>query len=768
MWVKTKFTRGGICFFAIQFLIMLAVLLNWGIHRKNLFLRDIALDEYIVSENTVVVNEVTTDALMSDEGGVFMRTPELSLKKGTYNICMNYNADRAENMVYVESSQLDFREMHYLQTELNPAYHSTTMRLDLSRDVTDLVISASFSGKGYLTIINTSIMETTDQYQRNIVNAFAFCLLLNLGWWFKKSSQSSRKVMVALTIIFLAACYPLYTDYLIVGDDIPFHLLRIEGIAKGLANRVFPVKIHPVWAKDYGYAAGVMYGDAFLYFPALLRRFGYSVQDAYKLYCAAINLGTVVISYFAFKAMFRSKKAGLLGCLIYSLSIYRLIDVYTRGALGECTAMMFFPLVLCGFYLIFTEASKENWFKYAILTAVGLTGLIQSHTLSCEMAAFIILPICFVLIKLIFRRYTFASLASAAILTMLLCLGFLVPFVDYLDKGLIVSSDEWMANSAELIRTTGLFPNQVFMLFGHAKGAAMRTSLGVASGFTVSVGIFCLCGLLLFLYLLLCHYKECRTYNTFIPACICTAAGCLLLYMSTCYFPWKAITLKESAIKTLCALLQFPWRMMAPATVLLTFTCCFSVKVFYDLYAKYIVWPVVLAALTLLAVNSGWYFYNFVFAGEPYRVYDTKDLNSMCLYSCEYLPEGTSLDNFEDNLVAASEGITVTEYQKNGTTIHCRINTGDTDGFIDFPLTCYKYYVCRDNVAGNLLDVSYGYNNRLRVAIPEGFDSNVTIYFKEPVHWRLAEAVSLLTLLGICSFVFYNKYCSKCKVKQAV
>ncbi|MCM1184944.1 MAG: hypothetical protein NC251_00800 [Lachnoclostridium sp.] len=765
MGFKTKFTRGEYVFLAVQLLIILAAFLNWGIHRRNLFSRDISLDEYIVAENTVVVNEVTTDALMNEAGGVFVQTPALSLKKGTYNICMNYNADRPESMVYVESSQLDFREMHYVEAELNPAYHSTVMRLDLSRDVTDLVISLSFSGKGYLTLINTSIVETTDQYQRNIVNAFALCILLNLCWLFKKSAQSSRKVMVALAAIFLATCYPLYTDYIISGFDTPFHLLRIEGIAKGLASHTFPVKIHPVWAKDYGYAAGVMYGDAFLYFPALLRCFGYSVQAAYKLYCAAINLGTVVISYFAFKAMFRSKKIGLLGCLIYSLSIYRLIDAYTRGALGECTAMMFFPLVLCGFYLIFTEASKENWYKYALLTAAGLTGLIQSHALSCEMTAFVIIPICIILIKRVFRRYTFTALASAAVLTLLLSVGFLVPFLDYLNRDLIISSDSWMETSVELIRTTGMFPSQLFMLFGHATGATIQASAGVAYEFTVSTGIFTLFGLLLFLYLLLCHYKECRTYGAFIPACICTAAGCLLLYMSTCYFPWNAIVSKESIIKTLSTLLEFPWRLLAPATVLLTFTGCFSVKVFYDLYAKSIVWSVVLAAMTLLAVNCGWYFYDFVFSGVPYRVYDTKDLNSMCLYSCDFLPEGTSLDDFEDNKVSAAEGTIVSEYQKNGTTIRCKVNAGDADGFIDFPLTCYKYYVCRDNATGEPLDISYGYNNRMRVAIPAGFNSDITICFKEPVHWRLAESVSLLTLLGICGFACYKIYRNKYKVK---
>lgn len=762
MRVKTKFTRWSYIFLALQLLIMIVAFSNWFIHRRTLFSTTISLDEYIVSENTVVINDVTTDALMS-EGGVFVSTPELSLKKGTYTIYINYNADRDGSTVHARSSQLDTLEMHCLDAELNPAYHSAALKLDVSRDVTDLVVSASFSGKGYLSITGTNIVETTDRYKRNVVNAFALCLLLNLCWLFKKSDQSSRKVMVALAVIFGATCYPLYVDYIAAGDDTPFHLLRIEGIAQGLANHIFPVKIHPVWTKDYGYAVGVMYGNAFLYLPALLRCFGYSVQSAYKLYFAAVNLGTVVISYFTFKKMFRSKKIGLLGCLIYSLSIYRLIDMYSRAAVGEFTAMMFFPLVLCGFYLIFTEASKENWHKYAILTAFGLTGLVQSHTLSCEMAAFVILLVCLILIKRVCQRYTFISLAFAAVLSVLLCVGFLVPFLDYSNANLKFSSDAWLQRNVAMIRITGLFPTQVFTLFGHATGPIVAASSGVACECTVSMGIFFLFGLLLFLYLLLCHYKECRTYKNFIPACVCTAIGCLLLFMSTCYFPWKAITLKDGLAKTLSAFLQFPWRMLAPATILLTFTCCFSVKVFYDLYSKALVWSALLAALTLLAVNCGWYFYDFVFSREPYRVYDTKDLDSMCTYSGEYLPIGAESEYVKNNLVYdASEGIVITDYQKNGTTINCSVTAGDIEGYIDFPLFCYKYYICRDNSTGELLDFSYGYNNMIRVAVPAGFDSNITICFKEPLHWRLAELVSLLVFLGLCcSPLLYRKHGTK-------
>lgn len=754
---KRRFATHTYILMVLQLLIMFTALLGWLLHRGNLYQKTFTLDEYIVSENTVVIQDVTTDETMS-EGGDFMHTPEIALDKGTYLIYVNYNANADDSAIYAGSPQLSSLEMQCPGRTLNPAYHTAVLTLDLSRDVTGFTVSASFSGKGYLSITGVSIIETSDRYKKNLVRAFALCLLLDLIWLFRKSDTPSRRVILALAAIFGATCYPLCLDYLPAGHDIPFHLLRIEGIAEGLSDHVFPVKIHPLWAKDYGYAVGVMYGNAFLYFPALLRRFGYSVQSAYKLYAAAVSLGTVVISYFAFKRMFRSRKTGLLGCLIYSLSVYRLIDTYTRAAVGEYTAMMFFPVILCGFYLIFTEAAKDNWLRYAVLTALGITGLIQSHVLSCEMAALLILPVCLLLIRRICHRYTFAALASAAVLSVLMNLGFLVPFLDYYRTGLYITSGQWAGSTIGFFQENGLFPVQLFALFGHASGSAWQVQAGVSREVTVSAGIFFLLGLALFLYMLLCHYKECRALRNFVPACICAALGCLLLYMSTCYFPWERIAALGDSVKELIYSLEFPWRLLAPATALLSFSCCFSVSALYHVYRKETARPVLLAMLALLAVNCGWFMYDFTFSAEPYRVYSAYELDSMCMYSYDYLPEDTDPENIEDNLIV-KEGITAFDaYEKQGTKILCSVAAENSGGYIDFPLNYYKYYICTDTSTGEYLDVSPSYNSMVRVAFPAGYSGNISLRFQEPLHWRLSELLSLLTLLVPGCFPLYRRY----------
>ncbi|MCM1412575.1 MAG: LapA family protein [Lachnospiraceae bacterium] len=763
---KLKLTKRTCLFAAIQLLILSAALLGWRIHRKNLFVQNFSIDEYIVSENAVRTENVLTDETING-GGEFIRTPGISLKRGTYTIYVNYNTNAEDSAAYARSSQLGVMEMHCPDTDLNPACRTAELSLDLSRGVTDLTVGVSFSGRGTLVISDIYIIENTDYYKRNIIRAFALCLLLNFLCLFKKSGTSSRKVIFALAVIFAATCYPLFLESLPVGHDIPFHLLRIEGIAKGLQNHVFPVKIQPFWAKDYGYAVGVMYGNAFLYFPAILRRFGYSVQAAYKLYAAAVNLGTVIISYFTFKRIFRSKRIGLLGCLIYSLSIYRLIDVYTRASVGEYTAMMFFPMVLCGFYLIFTEASRENLFKPSVLTALGLTGLIQSHVLSCEMAALVILLVCLILVKRVFRRHVFAALASAAGLTLLLNLGFLVPFLDYYGSNLNITSEQWTGSTIGFFQNNGLIPVQLFTLFGYATGGSWQVQAGVYNEVTITMGISFLLGILLFLYMLLCHFKECRALRTFVPACVCTLLGCLLLYMSTCYFPWDAIASVGDAAKDLIYKLEFPWRLLAPATALLTCTCCFSVSALCDICKDKTAHAVTLALLALLLVNSGWYLYDFTFTGEPYHAYAPYELNSMQMYSYDFLPEGTNPEEIRDNLILTEAVADMSFYEKQGTKILCSVATENLEGYIDFPLNYYKYYVCTDTATGEHLNVSPGYNNMVRVTLPANYSGSISVRFQEPFHWRLSEILSLLTFLGLGCFWLYRRYRPARQPKEA-
>lgn len=739
----------------LQILILLAAACNWLLHRGGSYSKNYTVDEYLLSENATADDiAVSIDDTTGGEE-IFLSTPPLSLKKGIYQIPVDYAADYPGSFVSVTSS-LGSLEMKCPDLELDPLYRTKTMVLDISRSVDDAVIRVSFSGEGYVHINNIGIHETSFLYKKNLFYALLLCLFLNIGCLFLRSDTRIRKIMLALSGIFAVSCYPLYADFLTIGHDLPFHLLRIEAISQGLSQGTFPVKLHPLWANGYGYAVGVFYGDAFLYFPAFLRLLGFSIQDSYKFFVVFINLGTILLSYYSFRKMFSDEKTALLGCLAYTLAPYRLMDMYTRAAVGEYCAMMVFPLILCGFYLAFQDSGKENWWKHAILISLGLTGTIQSHVLSTLTACFIILLTCLILIKRVFRKYVFRSLVSAAILTVLLNLNFIIPFLDFYSEDILIKSPEWTGIPQGSFQAAGIFPIQLFALFQRSSGGSWAASAGISDEVSYGIGILMTIGLFLFIYLLSVHNSDCKKDHNYVPAILCALLGCLTLFMSTCYFPWDALMSKSSGIRKIIQTLQFPWRMLMPATALLVFVLCFSFfiakKVLADRYSY-----LVTGSLLLLLLSCGWYFYDFSFSGAPYRIYNTSQLYTMQIYFGEYLPTGTDTNALKPNLVY-TEGIAPLEFfQQLGTTIYCNVEAQSEGAYIDLPLLYYKYYRCTDMNTSQVLPVSTGTNNMVRVQLPNGYSGTILVRFVEPWFWRLSEVISVLTLIGLLVSLFWMK-----------
>ena len=76
-------------------------------------------------------------------------------------------------------------------------------------------------------------------------------------------------------------------------------------------------------------------------------------------------------------------------------------------------------------------------------------------------------------------------------------------------------------------------------------------------------------------------------------------------------------------------------------------------------------------------------------------------------------------------------------------------------GTIDFPLNYYRDYVCTDLTTGENLPTEAGYNNMVRITVPDNFEGHLYIRFQEPIVWRIAEAISLLSCLTIAVAALY-------------
>lgn len=745
----------------IQICILLLAAGNFVLCKSNLYSTTIYPNELNCDEAVVHGDKINANVTNAVAGTV-ASTDSLDLSRGSYIVYVNYGTDTAGNTIQAYSPNIP---AHNFLSGANAMYAvnrtaELTMRVNSPGEV---IILVDYCGQGNLEISEISIHETTAMAKQDFLHAIALCLVITLGYYICTIDLSKRKTALALGGIVLLSSYPLLLDYMVVGHDLPYHLLRIDGIKLGLENGVFPVKIHPMLAADYGYAAGVFYGDALLYFPAVLRMLGMPVQNAYQVFVFAVNIATTLIAYYCFKNLFQSNKFGLIGTMLYTLSLYRLLNLYTRAAVGEYCAMIFLPLIFLGLYQIFTQKDARPCWKLAIMPALGLTGIIHTHILSCEMVAIFILLTCIVLIKKTMQPQVLLSLLLTVAFTLLINAGFIVPFVDYyFTEEFIINSSEWGGTSVQNI---GLYFAQIFSIFQEGTGGTWSTAAGIQNEFNPGLGVTLSLGFFVCIYYILTTTKEERKHLEFKLILFSFIGSALAIYMSSYLFPWDAIANSCSLGTALVSSLQFPWRFLSIGTVFLTICFCLILKHLSDRKGKTRNLPFMPLAIILLCISTligtGWYYHSYLSDGAPYRVYDTYELPSTQLYSCEYFPAGTELGNVIYGRYAASEGIILTGINKTGNSVVIGVGNYGLDGYVEVPLLNYKGYSATIMESGSKLLITNGFNNCIHVDIPAGFEGTLDISFHEPIYWRVAEIISAITIIGLIAIPFINAIRSK-------
>ena len=82
--------------------------------------------------------------------------------------------------------------------------------------------------------------------------------------------------------------------------------------------------------------------------------------------------------------------------------------------------------------------------------------------------------------------------------------------------------------------------------------------------------------------------------------------------------------------------------------------------------------------------------------------------------------------------------------------------TANEETALELPVFSFKGYQATDE-SGNSYPVSDGENGVISIRLPAGFNGTLRLRFEEPWYWRLAEGVSLLTLLGTAAFCLIRR-----------
>lgn len=662
--------------------------------------------------------------------GIVANTPEYVLNRGSYTAQIVYQAEEKDSVLelWEQGSKLAAWPLDPLRTNL-------TADFTLSGDAKQLRLQVNYSGGGTLTIKSLSLSPRrvfyTDTYF--FMALFLLCSLLLWRWVIQGRAHLTKEQLTDCCVILgvaLLATTPMMQTYLYNGDDLCYHLARLEGLKDGILDGQIPVNILPDGMRGNGYLNS-MYPYLFLYIGAFLRICRVSLALSYKVLIFLANFGSAVCAYVAVRSMCRSRRSVILAVVLYTLMPYRFTNIFSRGDLGEILALTFWPLVIAGLYHVIL-GEKKKWYYLVI----GVSGILQSHILSAAFAAAFCLTTALVYCVRIVRERRYIEIGKAAGMFLLFNMWYLVPFVYYYFAGNL-STDvlrwsgyfEQSINPSNFTQSLSLYNKQYF-------------SLGLALLGCVGIGVIrIVCerdgektdedGYLLYLFLF----------------------GILFAYMSTGYFPNRRL-LDNTLFENIATMIQFPWRFLGPACA------CFLFVGAVGLARSQILRPyrnsifALLVGLNLLIIIS-------VPADNNHMPYDNAEAVASkghesklgtsvgLFYPHEWRLEGAVDESLTTSVITSDmNAIAVRQYQKKGTKAAVAYTATREDGYIELPIQNYKGYRASDE-NGNRLEIGQGDGARMRFAV-QGDGAEHTIYVRYapgPV-FGAATLVSALTWMG--------------------
>jgi hypothetical protein len=576
-----------------------------------------------------------------------------------------------------------------------------------------------------------------------------------------EDKMKNIKYAVCYLVIIVMASIPLFNNYLIRGHDIYFHLMRIEGLAQGLGAGEFPVRIQPVWYDGYGYAVSVFYSDLFLYPAALLRLLGISLQDAYKVYVVLCNIATALISGYSFGKIFRKREIGVFGSCLYTLAPYRLVNLYTRGALGEYTGMIFWPLLIYSCVLLLNEGrNKVQLQKGAVFMGISMAGMLQSHMLTAEIACMVLLLLVIVHCRRTFHKEVMLAGCGAVAAALGLSAWFLIPFLDYMLFGRFNINS--IRNNDIMIQRQGAFLSQVFAIFDNAVGQSLDAGAGTAGDFTQGVGLSLMLSVIILMLLCIRGYlkqEERRNRQITITA---AGLGALMVVMSTLYFPWDRLCRISRIFRYIIVKIQFPWRFTGVAVGLLVVVWCAVLNYTereYDRRKKVIT---ICLAVGILLLSVGHFVIDLNQRAERIQVRSVKEMDTFVASGEEYLPVDTVLDKLKTQELYKDDSVEISDVVYRGTSITMHVkNTSAQQAGLELPRLYYAGYQAlevTDEGQHFPIEVTDGTNHVIKLMIPKQTEGNITLSFREPWYWRLAEIITLLSagIVILCTYRVEN------------
>ena len=661
--------------------------------------------------------------------GAVASTPCYVMNKGSYSVSMNYSADQADSVLelWEQGDKIAAWPLKSWEEDL-------TADFTLSKDAKGLQFRINYSGDGSLTIKKLTFTPHTLFYTDTYFIIAVFLLLNLLGWLYCRSGSEwlTQERLIDISVILgaaLLATTPMMQTYLYNGDDLCYHLARLEGLKDGILDGQIPVNILPDGLQNNGYM-NAMYPYLFLYIGAFLRICRVSLGFSYKTLIFLANLGSAVCAYTAVKSMVKSRRSVLLAVVLYTLMPYRFTNIFSRGDLGETLALIFWPLVIAGLYHVIMGDQKK-WYYLVI----GFTGILQSHILSVVfVVAFCVLTVLFYCVRIV-QEKRYAGLFKAAGLSVLLNIWYVVPFLYYyfnedLNKDVLRWSGyfEQSINLSNMTQSISLYNKQYFSL-----GFALLGCLGIG------------------VIYLLCERRDKMTKEDGYMLYL-LVLGASLVFMTTGYFPSRAL-MENGFFENIGTMLQFPWRFLGPASACILFVGAMGLdrseilRPCRNAIFALLVGLNLLIVLTVPTDNNHMPYKNANSVAS--KGHETKLGTSVGLfYPHEWRLRDADDSKLTTSVVISDIGsVSIHDYQKKGTKAAVSYTSGSDTAYLELPMQSYLGYRAKDE-NGDSVEIERGEGGRMRFFLNgDGAEHRIYVRYGPVAGFVAANVVSALTIL---------------------
>lgn len=566
----------------------------------------------------------------------------------------------------------------------------------------------------------------------------------------KNKRQLIIDLVICLSFLILSLFYVflfLKKGLLMVGSDRMFHLERMEETYENLRHGHFISYISTFSFGRVGQAIGIFYPSFNLTIYAIVRFIIKNQIHAIYGFILIEQFIGLMVAYFSGKVVLKNTRAAYLFAIILRFSNYVLYNDFARFDVGESWSLVFLPMILAGLYIIL---NNDQW-KGSILLSLGLILEFSCHILT-TIITIIFIVVCYIFYFFIVskRWQSLYKLICSAIIFVLGSLFVSVPIISTLLTTPINKPDQNPLSEYDLT-------------LGKLLSNSLNNSLQMTS--TVNIGLI----LVITLTLGFTFIKyESKLMNDLYLAAVA------IVILSTSLFPWKMFS------KTFLATLQYPWRLLLIAIILLSL---YLADILVKSSNSWLIIALVLALIMTLTVGAEQSFitnesndfallqnnnqkknaWGFILDKTAVEQVKSKNMSdSLSARSLDYLPIQAKKNQqiifdhmvqINGNKVALHNSQIKSGYQS----INYQLNLTNKKAIVNIPFLIYNRKNYRVYQNGKEVPFKVNKYSTVQVVKSSGISHiHYAIKFRTPTLWRIANYISLITIVASLAILVFQ------------